>query len=77
MLDDAMRGGIVNARQRLQVIGRCAIDVDGALLLHTFNHALKDGLRIASSSRGCTGCLLANLIGAAVMLGATGKNNRN
>lgn len=77
MGDDALRRGIVNPRKRLQVAGRGAIDIDGALLLYPFNHALNDRLRIASGSRGCMSCLFANLVGAAIMRGTADKDKRN
>ena len=77
MGDDALRGGIVNARKRLQVAGRGAIDVYGVLLLYTFNNALNHRLRIASSGRGCVSSLLADFIWAAIMRRAAEKNKRN
>lgn len=77
MRDDAMCGGIVNAGKRLEVVDRRTIDVDGALLLHAFNHTLRHGLGIASRGRGGACCLLADFVGASLMRGATGKNERN
>jgi hypothetical protein len=44
------------------------------LLLYPFNHTLNHRFRIASGSRGCVSCLLANLVGAAIVRGAAEKN---
>ena len=76
MRNDALCDRIVNTRQRLEVGNRRAIDIDRALLLESFHHALGHGLGIASRGRSRARRLLANLVRAALMRRATGKRNQ-
>lgn len=77
VLDNVLGGRVVDARKRFEVVGRGAIDVDGALLLYTVNHTLNDRLGVTRRGRCGVGGLFANFIRAAIVSGATGKEKRD
>lgn len=70
MIDNALRGGVINTRQFSQIVCRGTIDVDRALLFDTLNHSLRNRFGVARSCGSGAGCLLADLIRTAVVRGA-------
>jgi hypothetical protein len=76
MVDDMTGNFIINAGETFKVVSRRAIDVNRALLLHAFDHALGYGLGIANCSRCCARGLRTYFIGAAVVGSAGGKSKK-
>jgi beta-galactosidase len=77
MLNNPPRCCFIDSRQRLEICTRSPIDVDRALLLDSFRHALRNSLRIAGS-RGSGMCgSLTNLIRTAVVSCTTRQRHRS
>ena len=76
MVDDATGCGVVDSGEAFQIVGRGAIDVDGALLFEPLNYTLRGGFGIASGTGGGAGGLFANFVGAAVVGCAGGESDK-